>query len=181
MTSATKAHSGHGDLLLGVVVAAGEQHAAALRAWRGLTGAIPGPFEAWLCHRSLATLDVRLERQCASAMALAEALTARADITAVRYPGLPHDPAHAVAARQMERFGPVVCFDLGTRDRAQRFLGACESIVEATSFGSVHSTAERRARWGGDEVPEGLIRLSAGIEDARDLVADVLRALDAAA
>jgi cystathionine gamma-lyase len=75
----------------------------------------------------------------------------------------------------------VIGFDVGSRERAERFLAAAELITEATSFGSVHTTAERRLRWGGDDVPEGYIRLSAGIEDTVDLVADVGRALDALA
>ena len=94
----------------------------------------------------------------------------------MRYPGL-CDPAHDLAARQMSRFGTVVAFDLGSRDRAEAFLAAAELVTEATSFGGVHTTAERRGRWGGDDVSEGFIRLSAGIEDPRDLLEDVERAL----
>ena len=77
----------------------------------------------------------------------------------------------------MTRFGSVVSFDLGSRMRAEAFLDAAELIDEATSFGGVHTMAERRARWGGDDVPEGFIRLSAGCEDTQDLLADVDRAL----
>ena len=80
----------------------------------------------------------------------------------------------------MDAFGPVLAFDLGERGRAERFLEGCELVIEATSFGVVHSTAERRARWGGDDVGEGFVRFSAGIEDAEDLLADVERALSAA-
>jgi cystathionine gamma-lyase len=152
--------------------------AETLRSWRTTGGAIAGPFETWLAHRSLATLDVRLERQCASALALSEMLAARDDVTDVRYPGRPEDPAHAVAARQMSRFGSVVAFDVGSRERAERFLAACELFADATSFGGVHSSAERRARWPGNDVPEGFIRMSVGIEAAADLLADVERALD---
>ncbi len=79
----------------------------------------------------------------------------------------------------MHGYGMVVSFDLGTRERAERFLAAAELVTDATSFGGVHSTAERRARWRGDDVSEGFVRLSAGIEDTADLVADVARALDA--
>jgi cystathionine gamma-lyase len=178
--AATKALSGHADILIGYVTARDPAHAEALREWRKRTGALAGPFETWLAHRSLATAGVRLERQCANALALAGALAARDDVTGVRYPGLPEDPAHEVAARQMDDFGPVLVFDLGERERAERFFGACELVIEATSFGGVHTTAERRARWGADDVGEGFIRLSAGIEDAEDLLADVAQALDAA-
>ena len=177
VASASKALSGHSDLVLGYVAAKDGKRVAAMRDWRRVSGAIPGPFEAWLLHRSLATLDLRLERQCANALAIADALAGREEVTSVRYPGLESDPGHPVAARQMSRFGPLVCFDLGSRERAQRFLSGCELVTEATSFGGVHTTAERRARWG-DSVPEGLIRLSAGCEDGRDLVADIGQALD---
>jgi cystathionine gamma-lyase len=161
MTSATKNLAGHSDLVMGVVAVADPERAAALRAWRTATGSIPGPFEAWLVHRSLATLALRLERQEANARALAELLRTRDDVTGVRWPG----------------FGSVVSFDLGSEDRAQAFLAACELVAEATSFGGLHSNAERRARWGTDAVGEGFIRLNAGIEDAADLLADVERAL----
>lgn len=178
VTSASKALTGHGDLVMGLVTCADSERAAAVRSWRDRTGAIPGPMEVWLAHRSLATLDLRLERQCATALALAHALAGRGDVSGVRYPGLPADPAHAVAARQMRRFGPVVCFDLGSRERAERFLGRLELVAGATSFGGVHSSAERRARWGqGDAVGEGFIRFSCGVEDTADVIADVTRAL----
>ena len=183
IASASKGLTGHSDLVLGLVVAADPALAAQTRAWRNLTGAIAGPFEAWLAHRSLATLDVRHERQCANALAIARALSERDDMHDVRYPGLPDDPGHALAARVFGgvRFGSVVCFDLRTEARAQAFLAAATLIAEATSFGGVHSSAERRLRWAMDDVSPGFIRLSAGIEDASDLVADVCAALDATA
>ena len=183
MASASKALSGHSDLVLGYVAAADPAVAARLHEWRNLTGAIAGPFEAWLAHRSLATLDVRHERQCANALAIARALSERDDVSDVRYPGLPDDPGHALAARIFGgvRFGSVVCFDLRTEARAQAFLAAATLIAEATSFGGVHSSAERRLRWEMDDVSPGFIRLSAGVEDADDLVADVCAALDASA
>jgi cystathionine gamma-lyase len=139
---------------------------------------VPGPFEAWLAHRSLATLEVRLERQCATALELATMLAARPDVTTVRYPGLAADPSHELASRQMSRFGAIVVFDVGTRDRADRFLAACALVAEATSFGGVHSSAERRARWSGNDVGEGFIRFSVGCETPADLLADVEQALD---
>ena len=96
----------------------------------------------------------------------------------VRYPGLPSDPAHAVAARQMRYFGPVVSFELASAEIANKFLSACRLITEATSFGGLHTTAERRARWGGDKVPGGFIRLSAGCEHPDDLLADIAEELE---
>jgi cystathionine gamma-lyase len=164
VASGSKALTGHSDLVLGHVAARDEQLVEDVRAWRNATGAVPGPFEAWLAHRSLATLDVRLARACANAEAVADLLRARGDVGDVRWPGL----------------GSVVCFDVGSPERAQAFLTACELVAEATSFGGVHTSAERRARWGTDAVPAGFIRLSAGVEDIGDLAADLTRALDVA-
>ncbi|MFD7610081.1 cystathionine gamma-lyase [Streptomyces sp. NPDC059828] len=178
VASGTKGLTGHGDLLLGYVVCRDAESAARVRRWRKIVGAIPGPMEAWLAHRSLATLHLRTDRQCANALAVAEALTGRSEVTGLRYPGLPDDPSHPVAAAQMHRFGSVLSFTLPDRAHAERFLAGLRLVDDATSFGSVRSSAERRGRWGGDAVPEGFIRFSAGAEDVADLVADVLRALD---
>ncbi|MFD8567050.1 cystathionine gamma-lyase [Streptomyces sp. NPDC059639] len=179
VASATKQLTGHGDLLLGYVACADAERAASVKRWRKIIGAIPGPMEAWLAHRSLATLELRVARQNANALAVAQALRGR--VTGLRHPGLPDDPSHAVAARQMRRFGCVVSFELPTRARAERFLDALDLVDDATSFGGVRSTAERRGRWGGDAVADGFIRFSAGAEDTEDLVADVLRALEESA
>jgi cystathionine gamma-lyase len=170
--SATKALSGHSDLVLGAVGVREPAWAEALRAHRRQGGAIAGPFEAWLLHRSLPTLALRLERQSANASALASFLGVRAGVSDVRHPS-----RHAAAARQMRLAGPLVGFTLDGAERAQRFLAGLELVAEATSFGGVHSTAERRARWGTDDVAEGFIRLSAGCEDVADLLADVEQAL----
>jgi cystathionine gamma-lyase len=171
--SATKLVAGHSDVLLGAVSVRDPDLAQRLRTWRSQTGGIAGPFEAWLVHRSLATLGMRLARSSANATALADALRGHPRVTDVRHPG--SDP---VARAQMEHFGPLVCFTLESGEAAQGFLDACELVTEATSFGGIESTAERRARWGTDAVPDGFIRFSAGCEDTDDLVADVLGALD---
>jgi cystathionine gamma-lyase len=159
VASATKYLTGHSDINMGYVATRDTKR---LRDWRELTGALPGPFETWLAHRSLATYPLRLERQMANARALADALRARSEVADVRYPGL----------------GAVVCFTLASADAAQRFLAGCELVIEATSFGGLHSSAERRGRWGTDAVAEGFIRFSCGIEDTPDLLADVARGLD---
>ena len=177
IASDTKALTGHSDLILGHVSTADEERAAAVRTWRTRHGAIPGPMEVWLAHRSLATLPLRMPRQCASAQRLAECLAGHPGVTAVHYPGLPSHPGHAIARRQMDAFGTLVSFDLGTRERAERFLRALTLVREATSFGGVHSLAERRGRWGGDAIGEGFIRFSVGCEAAEDLIEDVKQAL----
>ncbi|WP_037887517.1 cystathionine gamma-lyase [Streptomyces viridochromogenes] len=181
VASGTKQLTGHGDLLLGYVTGRDAEAMAAVRRWRKIVGAIPGPMEAWLAHRSIATLQLRVERQNANAVAVAEALRDWPEELGVRYPGLPGDPSYKIASQQMRRFGCVVSFTLPTRARAERFLHALRLVDDATSFGGVRSTAERRGRWGGDAVPEGFIRMSVGAEDPEDLVADVLRALDESA
>ena len=136
-----------------------------------------GPFEAWLLHRSLPTLELRLARQSDTALALARFLHDHPDVTRVRHPFLEDHPGHAIARRQMRHGGALVSFSVGDAERAQRFLGALELVAEATSFGGVHATAERRGRWGTDAVDDGFIRFSAGLEDAEDLIADVAQAL----
>ncbi|BAG20489.1 putative cystathionine/methionine gamma-synthase/lyase [Streptomyces griseus subsp. griseus NBRC 13350] len=180
VASDTKGMTGHGDILLGHVTCRDPRLTADVRRWRKVVGAIPGPMEAWLAHRSLSTLQLRVDRQCATALALAEALTERAEVTGLRYPGLPTDPSHVVAGRQMRRFGSVVSFELADRETAERFLSALRLVDDATSFGGVRSTAERRGRWGGDAVAEGFIRFSVGAEDPEDLLSDVEQALNAA-
>ncbi|MFF7010577.1 cystathionine gamma-lyase [Streptomyces fimicarius] len=180
VASDTKGMTGHGDILLGHVTCRDPRLTADVRRWRKVVGAIPGPMEAWLAHRSLATLQLRIDRQCTTALTLAEALAKRAEVTGLRYPGLPTDRSYAVASRQMRRFGSVVSFELADRETAERFLSALRLVDDATSFGGVRSTAERRGRWGGDAVAEGFIRFSVGAEDPEDLLADVEQALDTA-
>jgi cystathionine gamma-lyase len=96
----------------------------------------------------------------------------------VLYPGLPSHPGHAIAARQMQYFGAVLSFNLANRAAAETFLAKAKLITEATSFGGTCTYAERRARWGGDSVPEGFIRLSSGLEHADDLIQDIEQALN---
>ena len=174
LVSGTKSLTGHSDLLLGAVSVRDEALAAELRNARTLGGAILGPFEAWLAHRSLATLALRLERSSANAEALA------AHLRAAGVDGVAHPADHALAREQMRWPGPLVAFALPSREAAERFLGACRLVADSTSFGGVHSSAERRARHGTDAVPEGFIRFSCGIEDTADLLADVQQALAAA-
>ncbi|MGD0798740.1 MAG: cystathionine gamma-lyase [Acidobacteriaceae bacterium] len=180
VSSDTKSMTGHSDLLLGHVATRDLQLHGKIERWRTLTGSVVGPMEAWLALRSIGTLPLRLERSCANAQRIAEYLTTRPDVVeSVLYPGLPAHPGHALAARQMRCYGPVLSFVLRDRPAAEIFFAASKLITEATSFGGISTTGERRARWGGDVVSEGFIRLSAGCEDIQDLLADLAQALDA--
>ncbi len=178
VASDTKALTGHSDLILGHVAAKDANLMDGIRMWRNQIGAVPGPMEVWLAHRSLATLHLRLERQCASALAIAQFLSKQSIVTDVRYPGLEAHPAHELARKQMDYFGPIVSFTLADEATAQNFLSKCQLVYEATSFGSLHTTAERRARWGGDVVAPGFIRMNVGCEDVDDLIADLGQALN---
>jgi cystathionine gamma-lyase len=180
VASDTKAISGHSDVILGHVATADEQQALALRTWRTQHGAIPGPMEVWLAHRSLPTLPLRLSRQSQSAQEVSQFLDGIPGVERVFYPGLPGHPGHDVARRQMQAFGSVLSFDLGTRSRAESFLRGLKIVREATSFGGVHSLAERRARWGGDAIGEGFIRFSVGCEAVNDIITDIDNALQKA-
>jgi len=177
VASDTKAVTGHSDLLLGHVAVRDLELRARLDQWRTLTGAVLGPMEAWLALRSIATLPLRLDRACHNAQRIAEFLTTRHEVTAVLYPGLPTHPGHEIAKKQMHYFGPVVSFTLRDKAAAEDFLAKSQLITDATSFGGITTTAERRARWGGDAIPEGFIRLSAGCEDIDDLIEDIAQAL----
>jgi cystathionine gamma-lyase len=176
----TKALTGHSDLLLGHVSTTDDAVYARLKSWRDHTGATPGPFEAWLGHRSMATLDLRLARQAENARAVAELLAAHPRVTGVRWPWLPEDPSFALASRQMARPVGVVSAVLPDEAAVARLVAASRLWAAATSFGGLHSTLDRRAQWGGDAVPPGFVRFSCGIEDTTDVVTDLATALDAA-
>ncbi|RCW39158.1 cystathionine gamma-lyase [Halopolyspora algeriensis] len=176
LASDTKALSGHSDVLLGHVSVRDSALADRLVRARTLSGAIPGPFESWLAHRSMGTLDLRLARQAENAAALVDALRGHPAVSGLRWPGMPEDPSHELARRQMRRWGGVFRFELADARAVEEFLRRSRLVVGATSFGGVHSTIDRRAQWG-DPVPEGFVRFSAGCEDSADLVADVVNAL----
>ncbi|AGL20437.1 cystathionine gamma-lyase [Actinoplanes sp. N902-109] len=179
VASGTKALTGHSDVLLGYVAGHDEELLTKVTTWRAQTGGVPGAFDCWLAHRSLATLDLRLARQTANAAAVAELLAGRSDVTGLRWPGRAADPSYPIATAQMRRIPGIVSFDLGSAERVARFLAASELVFAATSFGGLHTTADRRAQWGDDTAP-GFVRLSCGVEDTADLLADLTAALDAA-
>lgn len=175
--SDTKALTGHSDLLLGHVSTADDALYARLQAWRNHSGATPGPFEAWLGHRSMSTLDLRLARQAANAAAVAELLAGSPAVTGVRWPWRAGDPSFALATRQMLRPSGVVSAELADEAAVATLLLRTRLWTAATSFGGVHSTIDRRAQWGGDAVAPGFVRLSCGIEDTHDLLADLASGL----
>ncbi len=176
----TKAPNGHSDVLFGHVASRDVSVMEAVAAWRKLSGAIPGPFEAWLVHRGLETLELRFDRMCTSAETIAPRLAAHPAVRSLRYPGLPGDPAHNLARTQMLRFGGLIGLTLDGEAAAERFIGGCRLIQPATSFGGVHTSAERRARWG-DAVAPGFVRLSVGCEPTETLWDALEEALDGAA
>ncbi|MEQ1755459.1 MAG: cystathionine gamma-lyase [Micropepsaceae bacterium] len=164
----TKAINGHSDVLFGHVASRNGLLCQSLRDWRRFSGSVPGPFEAWQVFRGLETLEVRYSRMCATAQLLAERLAEHAATLNVRYPGLPADPGHSIASRQMSCFGSMITLTLKDGPTAERFIRECKLVQPSTSFGGVRTCAERRERWG-DAVDPGFIRLSIGIEPSEVL------------
>ena len=178
--SATKYIAGHSDSLLGIVVTADEGGRDELIRRRELTGAVPGPFETYLGLRGIRTMALRVERAEQNAAELARRLSGHRAVSRVRYPGLPEDPGHEVAARQMSGFGGMLAFEVeGGAPAADAVCEAVELIANATSLGGVETLIERRARYEGERehVPANLLRLSVGCEHVDDLWADLERAL----
>ena len=194
MHSATKYISGHGDVTAGVAVAADPGIAERIRmqGLKDMTGAVLSPQDAALLLRGLKTLALRMDRHCANATAVARLLAQHPAVAAVHYPGLPSHPQHALATRQMRQPGGMVALELhGGIEAGMRFIDSMTMVACAVSLGDAESlaqhpasmthstyTPEERAAAG---ISDGLVRLSAGLEDTADLVADVAQALDAVA
>jgi cystathionine gamma-synthase len=178
--SLTKSVSGHSDLILGAVVSRDAEVLAALRAWRSSGGAIPGPFEAWLALRGLKTLPLRIARQSHNALAIAGHLAGHPQVSAVHYPGIDELTSEVARLQMPDGFGPLLSFEVtpGNAEAADKVVASSRLILPATSFGGVESTWERRARWPGETAPAGLIRMSAGVEPAADLITDIDFALE---
>jgi cystathionine gamma-lyase len=176
VASATKALSGHSDLVAGYVAGSHPGLMAAVQRDRLLAGPILGAFEAWLVLRSLGSAGLRFERQCQNAQALAVMLRSHPAVRSVRYPGLPDDPSHQIATLQMKRFGGLVGVELADADAVHALVQRSALLVSSTSFGGIHTSVDRRARWG-DLVSPGFARISLGIEDTDDLIADIGQAL----
>ncbi len=182
--SATKYLNGHSDVLAGALVTADSESELWQRAkaYRAQGGAMLGAFEAWLLLRGMRTLYLRVARASESALWLAQRLSGHPKVAEVLYPGLEGHPGHAVAARQMRGgFGGMLSIRVtGGREAALRTAGACDVFLRATSLGGVESLIEHRATIEGESspVPEDLLRISVGIEDRNDLLADLEQALD---
>ena len=182
MHSATKYLNGHSDVIAGALVTGALDDAwQRLRTQRRSGGAILGPFEAWLVHRGMRTLAVRVRRQSASALQVATALDGHPALRAVLYPGLPSHPHHAVAARQMhDGFGGMLSLCVnGGAPAALAMAGRLRLFARATSLGGVESLIEHRASVEPPDspVPKDLLRVSIGLEDPAELVADLHAAL----
>jgi len=186
--SATKYLSGHGDLTAGVV-AAGPPYSDALEQLRKLIGGVLGPFEAWLGHRGLKTLPLRMGRQCENARAIAGHLATHPKVTKVNHPSLEAHPDHATAGRVLSDTGGLVSFELAAegREASFAFLDSLKLCVKAPSLGDIYTLAihpatsshrelspSRRERLG---VGENLVRLSVGIEHQQDIISDLDQAL----
>ena len=191
--STTKYSGGHSDVVGGIVVtkagvttASGEDVTERIGFHQNAMGAVAGPFDAWLVLRGLKTLAVRMERHCDNAEAIVEFLKAHDGVTAIYYPGLPDQVGHEIAARQMKRFGGMVSFRVkGGEDVAVKVVGETQLWTLGESLGGVESLIEHPGRMthasvaGTElEVPADLIRLSVGIEDVENLIADLKQALD---
>ncbi len=167
LESGTKFVGGHSDLLLGALTVRhdDDEGYAALAAVRHDSGAVPGPMEAWLALRGIRTMPLRVRAAQDNARVLAERLAGHRRVERVRDPG----------------FGSLMSIDLPDAATAERFVDGCTLWTHATSLGSVESTLERRRRWSGelDVVPEGLVRMSVGVEHVEDLWSDLEQALDA--
>jgi cystathionine gamma-synthase len=180
--SATKFIGGHSDLLLGVVVCQHPADRARLVRRREVAGGTPGALECFLALRGARTLAVRLRQAQESAGEIARRLAVHPAVGRVRYPGLPDDPHHVRATRQMRGFGAVLSLEVGSAEIADAVCERVQIIAHATSVGGVESTIERRAKLPGQEhVPAGLLRISVGCEHVEDLWADLVAALNAAA
>ena len=181
--SGTKYLGGHSDLTAGALSFADTALADEILPLRSLMGNVLGGFEAWLLIRGLRTLFLRWERSCASALAIAKALEGHPKVAQVLYPGLESHPGHAVAARQMQGFGGMLSLMVtGDGSLAKEVARRTRIFLPATSLGGVESLIEHRKAVEGpySVVPPQLLRLSVGIEDAEDLIADLRQALDAA-
>ena len=182
MHATTKYLGGRSDVLGGVAVTRADDAAfAQVRTAQLYGGAVPSPFDCWLIMRSLPTLPYRMQAHCANASKVARFLRNHPKVSAVHYPGLEDNPFHALAKRQMSDFGGMLSFETrGGKDAAMTVAAHVEVFTRATSLGGVESLIEHRASIEGPEskTPQGLLRVSVGLEHADDLIDDLAQALD---
>ncbi|PFG28168.1 cystathionine gamma-synthase [Corynebacterium renale] len=183
--STTKYLGGHSDVVGGVLVLNDAELDAELLFLQGGVGAVPSPFDAYLVYRGIKTLGVRMDRHCANAQAVAEFFAEYPKVKKVYYPGLKSHQGHDIAVRQMSGFGGMVSIELETEEKAKAFCEATELFCLAESLGGVESLLEhptsmthQSAVGSALEVPRELVRISVGIEDVEDLLADLEQALD---
>ena len=181
MHATTKYLGGRSDVLGGAVVSRlDDAHFAAVRTAQLFGGAVPSPFDCWLVMRSLPTLPYRMQAHCANAQKVAEFLQQHGKVSVVHYPGLSGNAFHAVASKQMSGFGGMLSFEVkGGKDAAMALAANVEIFTRATSLGGVESLIEHRASIEGPEskTPQGLLRVSVGLENAGDLIDDLSSAL----
>jgi len=189
--SATKHIDGQGRALGGVILGSKDYIRGVVEPYMKHTGGSMSPFTAWIMLKGLETMDLRVRAQATSALAIAEALQGHAKLSRVIYPGHPSHPQQALTLAQMDAGGTVIAFDLsGGQEAAFRFLNALEIVIISNNLGDAKSIATHPATTTHQRLPAaqkvtlgitpGLVRLSVGIEDSRDLVADILKALEQA-
>jgi len=186
--SSTKYIGGHSDVVGGAIMTNNDELEKQLRFHQNAVGAVPSPFDCWLLLRGIKTLALRVDRQSQNAMEVAQALEKNKAVERVHYPGLASDPGHAVASRQMRMFGGMLSFEVADEAKALRTLERLKLFALAESLGAVESLAEHPALMTHASVPaserkrvgvgDGLIRLSIGVEDVADLIADLESALN---
>ena len=184
MHSTTKYLGGHSDVLSGALVArADDELFQRIRTVQIAGGSVAAPFDCWLLLRGIRSLPYRMRAHCEHATAVAQFLALHPGVARVHYPGLASHPGHAIAARQMKAFGGMLSFEVrGARSEALRVAGRLELVTRATSLGGPESLIEHRASVEGahTRAPEGLLRMSVGLEHPDDVIADLARALEAA-
>jgi cystathionine beta-lyase/cystathionine gamma-synthase len=187
--STTKYLNGHSDMVGGMLVTSRDDLAERLGFLQNSAGGVPGPMDCWLALRGVKTLPLRMRRHDENGRAIAEWLSGQKSVRKLYYPGLPSHPQHALAKRQMSGFGGMISFDLGDTARARRFVESTRVFALAESLGGVESLIGHPASMTHASVPrpmreamgltDSLIRLSCGIEDTADLIADLDQALGA--
>jgi cystathionine beta-lyase/cystathionine gamma-synthase len=189
MHSTTKFLNGHSDMIGGALITNSDELGDKFRFYQKTTGSVPGPFDCWLVLRGTKTLHLRMPAHCSNARRVAAMLSAHGEVERVLYPGLPDHAQHDLATRQMDDYGSMVSFDVGSTERANRFAASTSLFQLAESLGGVESLVSVPSSMTHASVPEekkkeigltpGLVRLSVGVEDVEDLLQDLATAFAA--